>query len=261
MKSNIYTAAVVFFVGTTVQLLTVASKAEDPAIAFDFASGNLPEDDIFQTGRMLLARKSEKIGFGEELVDQRKMSFALFQGDGKDGVRIECHPDDVMFGELSALTISLFVKNDLSSKYANFLHRLKQRYRTPGSFAFQAACNRTDDMTAQQTLSFRVASEEGGALVSAPEAIAVQKDAWTQIAMVYDGNEVKFYRDGEIIGHPVPISVSKIPAAGKSELATCAFSGAIAELVVLPNKALGDDQIRALFKEGPRSAATQNFLK
>jgi len=232
-------------------LTNIACKAEAPTpLVFDFNSGSLPEGSLFQDDRKIQGRRSNDISIIQEAINGRNAQSVSLPG-GKNGLRLSLPQDDSLFGKLTSLSIALFVKLNSLPQSPIFLHRLKGSRSTPGYFSFHA--NSTPGQDSSEKMEFRITTNDGGEIITATEACEISQGQWNHFAMVYNGSEVRFYCNGQLVGEPISTFIEGIPAidATLCDLSTYNFGGNVAEMVVLPDRALSDAQVQALFDKGP----------
>lgn len=239
-------AASVFWAG-------VSQAQENAPLVFDFSAGGLPEASVFQGDRVIQSRHGGDISFAEAALPHRKLRAISIEG-GKEGLRLKVPEKDALYGEMSALSISLFVKFDDFSGSPVFFQRLRGSRANKGLISFLATTKANpEDGAAQFHPAFRVATDDAsGEVFTATEPLLVEKGKWYHFAMVYNGSEIRFYANGEILGAEHPTFLEKIPAIepDKTGLSIYGIQGAVGEMVIAPNQAFSGAHIKSLFENG-----------
>jgi len=221
-------------------------------LVFDFSSGGIPpQGSRFDEDRKIVARKSAEITATEAMLGARKIHGILLAetSTAKDGFRLALPEGDPVYGALTSLTVSLVVRVDVAERSPTFFHRLRGKRSAPGYFSFEGSRDSTGGLL---QLGFRFSTENGGESVVATEPIEIPEGKWVQVAMVYTGEEVRFYCDGKRVGAPVPTLQKAIPeiSADRCDLSIFGIRGGVGEVVVAPNRAFSDEQILSLYSKG-----------
>lgn len=229
----------------------------DKPVAFAFSSGGLPEGDLFQGDRMAEPRNGGITLFSKDALPHRELHSVSVEG-GKKGLKFKIPPGDALYGEMSALTISLFVKFDEIPEGATFFHRLRGKRATKGLILFSGnRKGRLGDESVSLYPLFRVATDDSvSEAVNAAEQVLVEKGKWYQFAVVYNGSDIRFYVNGEMLGPEQPTFMKKIPAIEpeRSDFSLLGISGAVGEFIIAPNQAFSAEQIKSLFENGLEGA-------
>lgn len=232
--------------------LLVASEAA----GFDFEFDEFPGEAVLESGAQL-DRPDDSVRTGPDPLGVRAGKVCLTEDPDRGGVFLSHNSAtyDAMGEPLSALTICMTFESDPLSSTSVFLQRMvKGSATTPGSFRFKNQSNTGDDNQRSGFLSFSV-SDKNGESVSAMSASrwGQDKGTWYGVACVFDAGRVTFYLDGERWGEPVEMGLKEIPSPGEGTYylrAGFGFQGAFDDLLILPGRALTDDEIRTVWEKG-----------
>lgn len=253
VNSHSLAKALAALCAASVFLAGVSQAQENAPLVFDFSSGILPETSVFQGDRIIQSRHGGGVSFAEAALPHRKLRAISIEG-GKEGLRLKVPEKDAIYGEMSALSISLFVKFDDIASEPVFFTRLRGSRSTKGLILFSASTKAKPGADSGQFYPvFRVAADDASSeAVSAPEPLLVEKGKWHQFAVVYNGSDIRFYADGEMLGAEQPTFLKQIPPIelDKCDLSLYGIQGAIGEIVIAPNQAFSAAQIKSLFNNG-----------
>ncbi len=224
-----------------------------PAV-FTFESGQWPEYCVLESGRAARPKgDTARVGKDEH---GRKSGVCLTADPNRGGVFIHSpQPDTDVLGEpLAALTVSLTFRSSLVSRSPVFFERLVGgTSENTGFFRFRAQSNSGDELERWGNLRLYTKTAEGKSIAVVSTASWIQQeDVWNQVGLVFKHGRVVFYVNGERLGDEVELPLEAIPGAeGRSYYLRSAygFVGAFDDLVVLPGKALTDEQMRNLYKQ------------
>jgi len=234
---------------TSVSLMSL--QAQETPLIFDFKADELPQTSLLRDIQSIVPRKQSEVSIVDETLSTRKIRVAVLGASSqpKDGFSLKLPLDDSLFGALSSVTVSMIAKVDALSVAPVFLHRLRGTRSAAGYISFEGERKKDGEPL---RLKLRITTENGGEAMTSSDAIDAQNTEWMQVAIVYTGEEARFYYNGKRLGEAVPTYAGKIPAIepDRCEIATFGFEGGIGEVVIAPNQALSDQQIATLWEKG-----------
>ncbi len=231
------------FLGSAVSPLA----AESPGAVFDFEAKEFP---VGARGEAPYTARGKHASLRREAAPRNGVA-AVEEEKGE--VSILLTPDDVLLGELEALTVSIFYKVDEAVSTPVYVKRIRNSSGNVGYFSFINQNNSGDEAERRGTFRFGVTTEEGGKGVASTESWALTPGKWNAVAAVFEKGVVSFYLNGDPVGRPQELGVAAIPAmeGGKGSLRTGGgYVGLLDDLVVLPNRALTPEEVRALHTQG-----------
>jgi len=235
--------------------------------AFTFESGGFPDVCILDSGRNAKPKGNGSV-IGPDETGGRSSQVCLTQDAERGGVFIvsENPGADPLGAELKALTIILAFRASPASPSPVFVERLVGgSSNNPGFFRFRSQSNSGDTKERTGTLRFYLNPVAGESLSAASTAPWTQiENAWNWVGLVFDHGRVRFYLNGERLGDEVNLPVESIPGAEGKPYAIRAgygFTGALDDLVILPGKALGDEEMQELQQSSPDAGKLRKFTE
>lgn len=235
--------------------------------AFTFESGIFPDSCILESGRTTQP-KGETATLAPDETGEKASQVCNTLDSERGGVFIRSeHPEsDPLAEPLEALTISLSFRSSPVTPSPVFLERLAGGSSdNPGFFRFRSQSNSGD--TKERTGTFRLylntpTGESLSATSTAPWTL--RENIWNSVALVFNRGRVLFYLNGERLGDEVVLPLEAIPGTNGSPYflrAGYGFTGAFDDLVIVPGKALADEDIQKLHQENLSPDNLQELLK
>ncbi len=234
---------------------------------FDFESGIFPNDSL-QGGNAWLQPADVGVQIESDQVDKSRGNVCTNDNENRGGVVLRSKQIDnaILRDAWSTLTVCLLFRASPVSTTPVFFERLSAASSDHvGFFRFSNQSNSGDDHIRKGTLRIN-ARKETGEVVSAISTLPwVQMDStWHWVAFVFDAGKVRFLVDGEPLGEPIDLQLNQIPAVKDEKYllrSGFGFRGGFDDLLILPGRALTDDQLKTIYKKGIQSAEGKAILK
>lgn len=247
-------------------LVAVVARAEE-SLVFDFESGALPANSLAE-GAWEAGSSDPGVLVALDEAGTRAGQVCLTGDEAKGGLFLRAYEGDesLLRQGRDEFTVSLAVRAGPVSASPVFFERLSGgSSQKTGLMRFRSQGNSGDDHGRKGTLRFYV-RDENGEMRTATSTVPWQQaeGVWHQVAFVFSAGSVTFYLDGERLGDPVDLGLARIPDVPDPTSYVrvgYGFKGSMDDLVILPGKALSEDQIRTLHQDGVKAVETLGLLR
>lgn len=224
-----------------------------PAIA-DFENGELPAN---VSGNRII----EALDVGAPIrVENGVAILGASFDESKQGLLLSADSGDVLYEELSSLSIALRFRAEPVSRTPVFFQRLRNSRTQPGFFAFYNQSNIENEGTMKGSFRFTATGADRVPKTVASSALwTLAPGEWYHVAVTFERGIVRFYLDGLPLGEPQEMYLETIPplqSSAKSLRIGQGFTGAVDDVVVWPNRVLSDAEVQTLHEKGPKSLST-----